>query len=175
MGEHGGTQPSELPEPHDLLRGIAAELGLNPQRKPKLWETYPETRFFPEEAPTADGRYLAGACLEEIYNLSLRHTRPGASLLLTPRDVRWVHRQFERIVEDAWAASDLPEPFPGFTLTHILGATRRQLAHLSELKHFHESDTFDPALRTYRTIGFVVERAIIDGDPDPQYLGEDER
>jgi hypothetical protein len=174
MAERTGAQPPELPEPHDLLRGIAEELGLDPRRVPKLWEKYPETRLFPEEAPTADGRYLAGACLEEIYNLSLRHTPPGAPLLLAPGDVRWIHRQFEQIVEDAWQASDLPAPFPGFTLTHLLGATKRQLAHLSELKHFHETDTFDPTLRTYQTIAFVVERTILDSDPDPQFLGDDD-
>jgi hypothetical protein len=42
------------------------------------------------------------------------------------------------------------------------------------LKRHHESDVFDPALRTYSQIAFVTEGAILDGDPDPQYVGEDD-
>jgi hypothetical protein len=55
-----------------------------------------------------------------------------------------------------------------------LGAAKRQIAHYSELKRFHESDVFDPALRTYGHLSFIIEGAIIDGDPDPQHLGEEE-
>lgn len=177
MRERGGPTPPELPEPQDIIKGISRELGLNPQKKPSLWEDYPVERLFPEEAPTADGRYLSGICLEEIYDLGFRHTLPGkppgSQSLLSPRDVRLVYRQYHRLVEDAWQASDMPDPFPDFTLTHLLGATKRQIAHLEELKRFHETDTFGPALRTYGQIGFIIERTILDGDPDPQYLGDE--
>lgn len=179
MPERDGSQPPVTPEPDDIITGLAAELGLNLRKRPAWKEEYPETLLFGEEAPTPYGRYLAGACLEEIYNLSLRHTLPGASpgphgppSLLSPRDVRLLYRQYHQLVEEAWEASDLPTPFPNFTVTHLLGATKRQIAHLEELKRFHESDIFDPALHTYQTISFVVERAIIDDDTDLQYLGE---
>jgi hypothetical protein len=76
------------------------------------------------------------------------------------------------IVPKAW---DLPESFPDFTLTHLLGATKRHIIHFSELKHFQDSDVFDPALRTYNHIDFVIEHAIADSDPDPQFLAEGER
>jgi hypothetical protein len=162
---------ASLPEPEEIIRGITAELGLDRKKKPKLFEGPPVERLFPEEAPTFDGRYVAGACLEEIYNIVLRHTPPGAPILLSRGDIRWLHREFKKITQDAW---DLPEPYPDFTLTHLLGAAKREISHLSELKRFHESDTFDPALRTYGHLHFVIERAIHDGDPDPQYLGEGE-
>lgn len=60
------------------------------------------------------------------------------------------------------------------SLTHLLGAAKRQIAHLSELKRFHESNVFDLALRTDSHLSFVIECAILDGDPHPQYLGQDE-
>lgn len=172
MQEKGGFEPPHLPEPDEIIKAVAKELGLNPHKKPRLLEEkYPEEQMFPDEAPTGDGRYIAGACLEEIYNIVLRHTPPGAPLLLSRGDVRWIHREYRAITEKAW---DLPEPFPDFTLTHLLGATKRQMAHLSELKYYHESDVFDPALRTYSQIGFVIERAIQDSDPDRQYMGDKE-
>jgi|GEM_PF-3673557 len=164
----GGNAP--LPEPDEIIEGLSRDLGIDTQRRPNLFEEPPTERLFPEEAPTFDGRYIAGECLEQIYNIVLRHTPPGAPILLSKGDVRWLHENFREIVREAW---DLPEPFPDFTLTHLLGAAKRQIAHLSELKHFHESEVFDPALRTYGHLGFVIERAIHDGDPDPQYLGSD--
>ncbi len=176
MAERGGQQSPGIPEPDEIIKAISEELGLDPKKKPAWREEYPEQPFFPEEAPTPDGRYMAGACVEEIYNLTLRNTQPGrrsgAQSLIAPRDVRLVHRQFRQIVEDAWQASDLEEPFPDFTLTHLLGAAKRQIAHLLDQKCYHESEMFDPALGTFQTIAFVVERAISDSDPDPQYLGE---
>src|SRR5207253_1745479 len=100
-----------LPEPNDIIARLAGELGLDPKKKPLFEEEYPTEQLFPEEAPTADGRYLAGVCLEEIYNLSFRHTLPaappGSPSLLSPRDVRLVYRQYHRLVEDAWQASDM--------------------------------------------------------------------
>ena len=170
MTERGGQPPPELPEPGEILKAIVEELGLDPDRKPTLFEEkYPQKKLFEEEAPTPDSRYLAGACLDEIYNIVLRHTPPGAPILLSRGDVRWLYREFKQIVEGAW---DLPEPFPDFNMTHLLGAAKRQLAHLSELKRFHESDLFDPAIRTYSHIGFVIERALADSDPDPLELEE---
>jgi hypothetical protein len=170
MREQGGSRPPELPEPDDIIERIAKELSLDPQKKPALFEGLPEEQLFPEEAPTFDGRYIAGACLEQIYSLVLKYTPPNAPILLSRGDVRWLHREFLKGVKEAW---DLPEPVPDFTLTHLLGATKRQIAHLSELKRFHESEVFDPALRTYSQIAFVTERAILDCDPDPQYLGDE--
>jgi hypothetical protein len=164
---HGNHEP--LPEPEDIIEGISRELGLDPQKKPELFEGLPEEQLFPEEAPTVDGRYIAGACLEQIYNIILRHTPPGAPILLSKGDVRWLHREFKKNVEEAW---DLPDPFPDFTLTHLYGAAQRQIANLEELKRFHESAVFDPALRTYGHIAFVIKHAIMSGDPDSQYLGE---
>lgn len=174
MREHGGAQPPELPEPNELIRDLARELGLDAKKKPALFEGLPEEQLFPEEAPTFDGRYVAGSLLEQIYNIVVRHTPPGASLLLSASDIRWLYREYHQIVEQAWEESpNLAEPLPNFTLIHLLGAAKREIAHLSELKRFHESDVFDPALRTYSQIAFVTERAILDGDPDPQYLGDD--
>lgn len=166
---HGASEP--LPEPEEIIQSIAKQLGVDAKKKPTLFEGLPEERLFPEEAPTFDGRYIAGACLEEIYNISLRHTPPGAPILLSRGDVRWLYRNYRQTAEEAWQHTIPLEPFPDFTLTHLLGATKRQIAHLSELKRFHESYVFDPALHTYKHIGFVIERAIADSDPDPQYLG----
>lgn len=169
----GGREQS--PEPNQIIRDIAKELGLDVRKKPTLFEGLPEEQLFPEEALTFDGRYIAGACVEQIYNIVLRHTPPGAPMLplLSKADVRFLYREYRQSVEEAWATMIPSEPFPLFTLTHLLGATKRQVAHLWELKHFHESDVFDPALQTYNHIGFVIERAIQDSDPDPQYLSED--
>src|SRR5205823_13028345 len=141
-----GREELSSPEPDDIVKGIAKQLGLDPHKKPSLFEKYPQSQLFPEEAPTADGRYIAGTLLDQIYNIVLRHTPPGAPILLSKGDVRWLHREFKQLVEGAW---DLPEPCPDFTLTHLLGATKRQIAHITELKRFHESQVFDPALRTY--------------------------
>jgi hypothetical protein len=170
MQEQTGGGTPELPKPDEIIRGIARELGLDTGKKPTLIERLPEEQLFPEEAPTTDGRYIADACLEQIYNIVLRHTPPGAPILLSKGDVRWLHGEFKQIVEGSW---DLPEPCPDFTLTHLLGAAKRQIAHLSELKRFHESEVYDPALRTYSQIAFVTERAILDGDPYPQYWGDE--
>lgn len=170
MPETGDFPLPELPEPKEIIEGIARELGLDPRKKPVLDEKYPQERLFPEEAPTPNGRYIAGACLEQIYNLTLKYTPPGALPFLSPRDVRWLYSHFRQIITEAWGVSNLPEPVPDFSLTHLLGAARRQVSLLAELKRFHESDAFDPALRAYRTIRHVVERAVLDGDPNPQYL-----
>jgi hypothetical protein len=161
-----------LPEPHEIIEGIAKELGLDPQKKPLLEEKYPTKQLFSEEAPTADSRYIANACLEQIYTLSLGHTPPGRPLLLSPGDVRWLYREFRQSVEQAWEVQNFPEPIPEFTLTHLFGASKRQIAHLNELKRFHETAVFDPAIEVFQIIGHVVERAILDGDPDPQYLAD---
>jgi hypothetical protein len=172
MPEHGHGGNELLPEPDEIIGKIAEELGLNPRKRPPLFEGLPEEQLFPEEAPTFDGRYIAGECLEQIYNIVLRHTPPGAPILLSMGDVRWLYENFRQIVQEAW---DLPEPFPDFTLTHLLGATKRQIAHFYELKRFHESDVFNPALRTYGVIAYVVERAVSDTDPNPLLPGENEQ
>src|ERR1041385_1325082 len=146
MQEQGGAQPPELPEPKALIQDLVRELGLDAKKKPVLFQGPPEEQLFPEEAPTFDGRYVAGDLLEQIYNIVVRHTPPGAPILLSKGDVRWLHREFHQIVEQAWEESpDLAEPCPDFTLTHLLGAAKREIAHLSELKRYHETDTFDPA------------------------------
>ncbi len=163
-------EDARLPEPDEIIRRIAAELGLDQNKKPKLFEGPPEQRFFPEEAPTFDGRYIAGACLEEIYNIVLRHTPPGAPILLSKGDVRWLYAEFKKITQEAW---DLSEPYPNFTLTHLLGAAKREIAHLSELKSFHESDVFDPALRTYGYLHHVIARAIHDDKPGSERSATD--
>src|SRR4051812_17650432 len=112
MPEHGGHEPPELPEPDEIITRIADELGLDPSKKPRLFEEeYPQKQLFREEAPTPEGRYIAGACLNEIYNIVLRHTPPGAPILLSKGDMRWLHREFKQIVAEAW---DLPEPVPDF-------------------------------------------------------------
>src|SRR5688500_1840837 len=95
MPERSGrdTDNPPLPEPDSIIEGIARELQLDTLKKPSLFEGVPEEQLFPEEAPTLEGRYLAGVCLDEIYNLGLTyatHTPPGQPLLLTPRDVRWL-------------------------------------------------------------------------------------
>jgi hypothetical protein len=157
----------ELPEPESegIIEGIAKELGLDAKKKPSLFEGLPEERLFPEEAPTLDGRFIAGRCLEAIYDLVLRHTPSGSSLdvpiLLSKGDVRWFHQEFGQAVRLTWQSAIPSEPPPDFTLTHLLGATKRQIGHLLELKRFHETEAFDPALSIYSRIGFVIEQAIL--------------
>lgn len=163
-----GEERFEQPASEEVVRGLAKQIGIDLHRRPTLFAELPEEQLFPEEAPTLDGRYIAGACLEEIYNIVLRHTPPGAPILLSKGDIRWLHAEFKKITQEAW---DLPEPYPDFTLTHLLGAAKREIAHISELKHFHESDVFDPALRTYSELHFVIERAVKDEGPDTQQLG----
>jgi hypothetical protein len=168
-----------LPEPEDvkdIVAVLAGELGLDLKKKPPFEEQYPQEQLFPEEAPSADGRHITGLCLEYVYKSIVSNMPPElllqAPLTLTSRYMRYLHQELRRNAEQAWKASTNPtEPFPDFTLTHLLGATKRQMAHLTELKRFHESDVYDPALRVYNTIGFAIERAILDGDPDPQYMG----
>jgi hypothetical protein len=161
MSERGGSEPPDLPDPNQVVGRIAAELGLNLKKRPRLFEGPPIKRLFPEEAPTFDGRYIAGACLEEIYNIVVRRTPPGAPIPLSKGDISWLHREFKEITQEAW---DLPEPYPDFNLTHLLGAAKREIAHLSELKRFHESDVFDPTLHTYEQLHFIIEGAIRAGD-----------
>ena len=156
---------ADLPEPDEIIQGIARELGLDAKKKPSLFEGLPEEQLFPEEAPTFEGRYVARACLEQIYNLVLRHTPPGAPVTLSKGDVRWLHQEFRQAIQWVWRDTFPLEPLPDFTLTHLLGATKRQIAHYSELKDFHESDVFDPALRTYDAIIYMVERAIVSDGP----------
>jgi hypothetical protein len=60
----------------------------------------------------------------------------------------------------------LLEPFPDFTLIHLLEAAKRHIAYLSELKLLHESELFDLALCTFSQLRFVIERAIIVVDAD---------
>ncbi len=157
---------ADLPEPHDIIQDIVQELGLDATKKPPLFEGPPEEQLFPEEAPSFEGRYIAGACLEQIYNLVLRYTPPGAPILLTRGDVRWFHQEFRQAIQQVWRDTIPSEPLPEFTLAHLLGATKRQVAHYFELKHFHESDAFDPALGTYSAIADVVALAISEDNPD---------
>jgi hypothetical protein len=168
---HGAEEP--LPDPQDILQGAARELGLDEGKKPSLFEGLPEEQVSPEEAPIFDGRYIAGACLEQIYNIVLRHTPPGAPILLSRGDVRWLHCESKSTVRKAWAQEKLPEPYPDFSMMHLVGDARRQIAHLSELKRFHETDVFDGALYVCEHVGYVIERALADAEPDPQYLGGD--
>ncbi len=163
--KQGGSTP--LPEPYELIGGIASDIGLDTQKKPALFEQPPTEQWFTEEAPTFDGRYIAGECLEQIYNLALRHTPPGAPIRLSKGDVQWFHQEFRQAAWIAWQNTVPSDPFPDFTLTHLLGATKRQIAHYSELKRFHENEVFDPAIRTYDAIAHVLERAIEESDPDP--------
>jgi hypothetical protein len=167
---------ADLPEPQEIIHDIVRELGLDAKKKPPLFEEPPEEQLFPEEAPTFEGRYVAGACLEQIYNLLLRHTPLGAPIMLSKGDVRWFRQEFRQAVHQVWHDTFPSEPLPEFTLTHLLGATKRQIAHYSELKHYYESDVFDPAIGTYGAIAYVVERAIADENPGPLLPGEnDER
>jgi hypothetical protein len=159
----------ELPEAKGIIETIANELGIDAKKKPSLFEGLPEEQLFPEEAPTFVGRYIAGACLEQIYNIILRHTPPGAPVLLSKGDLRWFYENFRENVREAW---NLPEPVPDFTLTHLLGATKRQITQLSELKHYHESAAFDLALRTYGTIAYVIGRAISNDNTNSLLHGE---
>lgn len=166
-------ESADLPELQEVIHDIVRELGLDVKKKPPLFEEPPEEQLFPEEAPTFEGRYIAGACLEQIYNLVLRHTPPGAPIMLSKGDVRWLRQEFRQAVQQVWHDTFPSEPLPEFTLTHLLGATKRQIAHYSELKHYHESDVFGPALYTYDAIAHVVERAVADENPNLLLPGED--
>jgi hypothetical protein len=166
--------PDPLPEPEEPIAGISQELSIDPNLKLVLNETYPLERIFAEEAPTTDGRYMATSCLGQIVDLSLRHSPLDGPLLLSAGDVRWIYKIFHGIVEGEWESmvrrGDLSEPFPGFTLVHLFGATKHRISHLNQLKQFHETDALDRALDIYHQVGFVIHRAITDGGPDPQYL-----
>jgi hypothetical protein len=68
---------ADLPEPQEVIQDIVSELSLDARKRPSLFEEPPEEQLFPEEASTFDGRYVARARLEQIYNFVLRHTPPG--------------------------------------------------------------------------------------------------
>lgn len=45
---HGDNEP--LPEPNEIIHGIALELGLDAKKKPSLLEGLPEEQLFPQDA-----------------------------------------------------------------------------------------------------------------------------
>ncbi len=129
----------ELPEPEEIIERVAGKLGLDPHKRPEGLRAYPDEAIYPEEAPTADGRYIARSCLKEICRITLDYVSPDRQILLSPGDVRWLYCEFRQSVEEAW---DFPEPFPEFTLGHLAGAAKRQIAELQELARFEETPRY---------------------------------
>lgn len=151
----------ELPEPEEIIQRVADTLGLDPQKSPDGLKAYPDERIYPEEAPTADGRYIARSCLKEICRITLDHASPDQQLLLSPGDVRWLYREFRQIVEEAWEWV-LPEPFPDFTLGHLVGAAKRQIAELQELARFEETLRYRGPIAFLGYVYGVIEQAVIE-------------
>jgi hypothetical protein len=157
MAESEGS--GELSPLGDTVASIERWLGLSANIEP-AWG-YLETidQLFPEEAPTVEGRVFANQCLTEIIAL----VDISEKLPELRRDPVTVE-QLQETVDDylTWAKEQREglEPFPTITLEHLLGAVKRQIALLRQLRDFEETEHFNGALGVCRSVRALIERAI---------------
>jgi hypothetical protein len=150
-----------LPDPKDIIRRVSKDLGLNPVAKPEWGYKPPVDRLFPEEADTVEARSAAIECAVELRML-LAGTIPGANpQIMGPDDVSQVYEELRDRQETLWPKQ---EPFPDYTLTHVLGAAKRQIVWLTQVKEFRETDDHDGSLKLYRTLQRFIEQILADED-----------
>ena len=159
MPESGRFELPDLPEPDDLISGVARHLNINPDTRPTWGDQEPIDQLYQEEAPTIGGRILAHKCINELYCL-VDMTEKPPEWRCDPIPTELVQETLDSHL--AWAQEqwDQAEPFPSLTLTHLLGAAKRQIAWLKELRHFEETEHFDGTLGVYRSIRTLIERAL---------------
>lgn len=87
---------------------------------------------FPDlEAPTQEQRTYALECMNWI--LSEMATRSQLRSLPTPEEIKKLYKEYFDNVKAAWE-EERKEPFPDFTLTHVLGATKRMFSTCREIR-----------------------------------------
>jgi hypothetical protein len=162
MPEGDGPKPPELPEPEnneEFVRGIERELGFDPDAEPVWGYLPPKEKVFTEEADMLEARRLAHDCLFEL-RIQMSSAVPDREPLnLTPEDIQRAYQEYKQELASLWL-EDHAEPFPDFSLTNLLGAAKRQIAWLTEVKQFRETDEFDQPLEIYTRIQNLLEQAL---------------
>ncbi|MFL5627376.1 MAG: hypothetical protein ACJ788_17510 [Ktedonobacteraceae bacterium] len=155
------VERGDFPSPEDIVRNIEHSLGLNPNAEPTWGYAEPEKRLFPEEAPTLPQRKIAEACLAELYYLvDDADSAPGFRRPpLRPFELIEAVEQFRAMAQELWGG---PGPFPEIALPYLLGATKRQIIWVKELKEFEETERYNGALAVYRTIRRLLEQTLHD-------------
>jgi hypothetical protein len=159
MREGGDT-----PSPQDIVRKLEQSLGFNPDAEPTWGYEEPDKQLFPEEAPTVEERKLALDCLGQLFYVVEERREPGMRRPgVSPQEMI---AEIEQYLLQAQAEYKSAAPFPALTITHLLGATRRQIAWVKELKEFEETDDFNTALSVYRSIRNLLEQALHEEYPE---------
>src|SRR5690348_12840255 len=131
------------PSPQDIVRALELDLGWNPDAEPTWGYEDPTTQLFPEEAPTVEQRKLAIDGLGQLFYVVEERREPGVRRPgLSPQEIITEIEQYLRQRQAEWKSA---VPFPAITVSHVLGATRRQIAWVKELREFEETDGFNTA------------------------------
>ncbi len=161
MPERGGHGPPQLPEPEEIIQGVARELGLNPEAKPEWGYGPPYEVMYPEEASTLAGRKGARHCLGRLYyylewQLRVDEGKDKSQIeepSVTSRDLLTAYKG---VREEIDADSD----FNDYDLTNVLGAAKRAIAWFEELNRYEETRQYDRFLYVYRAIRDLTEQAV---------------
>jgi hypothetical protein len=127
------------------MRELEQSLGLNPDTEPVWGYEEPDKQLFPEEAPTSEQRKLAADCLGQLFYLVEENKAPGLRRpALQPGELVAATEQYRTEAQEQWASS---VPFPNFNIEHLLGAIKRQMAWVKEVREFEETQAYDGALQ----------------------------
>lgn len=144
-------------EDKDLIADIEQHMGLAHGTVP-TWGYDLNQRIFSEEAPTRGQRRFAGWCLRNLsffvsgYDLAVRQ---GQALPLSPSHVQAFFYLEREEMRYRWG-----DQFHPFELGHVLGAAKRNIRWLEELKRFEETPCYDRMLERLRPTLTLLEQAV---------------
>lgn len=157
MREQSGSTPPELPEPEEVIQGISQELGLNPNAKPEWGYGPPVEPVFPEEALSLFARRQAHHCLARLHYF-LEWRLQGDKPKVNTQDLLYT---YELVREEQVVDFD-----PDYDLSHVLGAAKRHLAWLNELRQYEETPIYDQRIKVYSAIHDLMEQVVCPYTPD---------
>lgn len=148
----------------EIAEEFIAGTGLSCVAFPTWGYGEPIDQIFPEEAPTIEQRTMLRSCVSGLATfVEGGEPRPNIGVLGYEVTAADVIEGFENHREDArqtWQIQHPEEPFPDFTLTHLIGATKRQIAWFKDLSRFEEIGNYDRAFRSYEKLKVLLEEAI---------------
>lgn len=140
----------------------AADSAPAPGSPPDRGDPPLSVRLFPEEAPTQPERVAAfgfTSLLAAAIHAGSEDTSPDLSAARVVATYEWYREQCRR---------EWNPPGAEFTLSHALGAARRQLARAQGLKGSYEPAAFAVGIGVYRTVLSRIAEAVgIDPDTIP--------
>src|ERR1043165_2595432 len=130
MREWGSSRQPELPEPEEVIQRVSNELCLNPDAKPEWGYGPPVKPLFPEEAPSLFARRQAHHCLSRLHYF-LEWRLAGEKPKVNTYDLMYT---YELVREEQVVDFD-----PDYDLSHVLGAAKRHITWLKELRQSEET------------------------------------